>query len=71
MTEEKIGGYLLTDMGVYPDERCDATAVVDSPHGTEHYEIRCALHHEHDAHKEPHTDGSGAHWGDEGEVEYR
>ncbi len=31
---EPVGGYLLTDLGVYPDERCDATAVVDSPHGT-------------------------------------
>lgn len=68
---EPIAGYKLTDLGVYPDERCDVTAVVFSPHGTEYHEIRCELHHEHDAHEEPHTDGDGTYWGDDGEVEYR
>ena len=71
MTDKPISGYLLTDLGVYPDERCDATAVVETPHGTEVYEIRCALHHEHDPHEQPHTDGEGGFWGDDGEVEYR
>lgn len=71
MTDQPISGYLLTDLGVYPDARCDAATTAETPHGTEVYEIRCALHHEHDAHEQPHTDGAGAFWGDDGEVEYR
>lgn len=71
MTDQPISGYLLTDLGVYPDERCDSTTVAESPRSTEYYEIRCARHHEHDAHTEPHTNGHGAFWGDDGEIEYR
>jgi hypothetical protein len=71
MTERPISGYLQTDLGVYPDERCDSTAIVEMPHGTDFYETQCALHHEHDPHVEPHADGTGAFWGDDGEVEFR
>ncbi len=71
MTTKPVAGHLLTGLGVYPDERCDSTVVIDLPHGTDYYETRCGLHHEHDPQEQPHTDGTGAFWGEDGEVEYR
>ncbi len=66
---ENTSGYLLSPLGVEPDQRCESRGVVFLV--DESYEIRCALHHEHDVQQEPHTDGAGAYWGDDGEVEYR
>jgi hypothetical protein len=68
VTEQSAGGYLLSPLGVEPDQRCESRGVVFLV--DESYELRCARHHQHNA-SEPHADGEGAFWGDDGEVEYR
>ncbi|MFI5938034.1 hypothetical protein [Actinoplanes sp. NPDC051494] len=63
--------FQVSESQVHPDERCEGRTVVFSPHATEHWWVDCVLHHEHDPQIEPHADGDGAFWGDNGEVEYR
>jgi hypothetical protein len=68
MTDEPTSGHLLSPLGIEPDQRCESVGVVFL--AVESYELRCARHHQHDA-SEAHTEGEGAFWGNDGEVEYR
>lgn len=59
-----------------PDMRCDATALIDMPHGVDApYGVDCVLEDGHNPDADPdamvHTDGNSTWWNDSGEVEFR